>query len=225
MAYKKRKRTQEEVDKLRDNYTNAPPNEFKPLSQKEKHFLYQLVYNCKEQWRAFEIAYPAPDGREYSREYCSSKALRILKRPHVQRRYREMEEQQQKELQERGLWIREESVKYLREVLDTNIDEQKRINETYKRQIDLLLIKVDEAKSPNDKEKIMEKVIEVRKKLRNNSVNNNAILSAIGELNKMHGYNSQEVTIKHDEEFEIDKKLEKMSVEELTALLNKKENE
>ena len=166
MAYKRRVRTQEEVDKLRDNYTNAPPNEFKPLSQKEKHFLYQAVYNCQEWWRAFEIAYPAPDGREYSKEYCSSKAERIKKRPHVQRRLREMEEEMQKQLEEKGLWTREESVKYLRDLLEHNLDEQKRIDETYNRQIDLLLIKVEQAETPHEKEKLMNQVIDIRKKLR-----------------------------------------------------------
>ena len=209
MAYKTRVRTQEEVDKLRDKYRNSA-NEFKPLTQREKHFLFQLVYNCKEKWRAFEIAYPAPDGREYTREYCQSKALRVLNRPHVQRRFREMEEQMQNDLQQKGLWTREESVKYLRKLLDTNIEEQKRINETYNAQIDLLLLKIQEAKTPNEKEKLMEKVIEVRKKLRNNSVNNNAILSSIGELNKMHGYNSQEVVIK-DGDLETKKLREKLS--------------
>lgn len=210
MAYKRRVRTQEEVDKLRDNYTNAPPNEFKPLSQKEKHFLYQAVYNCQEWWRAFEIAYPAPDGREYSKEYCSSKAERIKKRPHVQRRLREMEEEMQKQLEEKGLWTREESVKYLRDLLEHNLDEQKRIDETYNRQIDLLLIKVEQAETPHEKEKLMNQVIDIRKKLRNNSVNNNAILSSISELNKMHGYNSQEIVVK-DGDIETKKLREKLA--------------
>ena len=73
----------------------------------------------------------------------------------------------------------------------------------------MLLIKVEEAKTVNEKEKLLNQVIEVRKKLRNNSINNNAMLSAIGELNKMHGYNSQEIVVK-DGDIETKKLREKL---------------
>lgn len=225
MAYKKYKSTREDIDELRLKYCNSEPNEYKQLTKKELHFLYQYVYNCKEAYTAFEIAYPAKDGRERSREYCQSKAWQILNRPHVKRRYKEMEEDLQKDLQKKGLWTREQSINCLKKIIKSNFEELERIDDTYNKEVEELSLEVEEAKTTNERKKLYKQTVSIRKKLRNNSTNNNAILSAISELNKMHGYNAQEVTIKHDEEFEIDKKFEKMSIEDLTALIYKKENE
>ena len=130
-----------------------------------------------------------------------------------------------KELLNKAIWTKEEAIEKLKTIIINNENEQKRINESYNAQIDILYTKIEECTSIDQKEKLFEQAIELRKKVRNTQVNNNSILSAVGELNRMHGFNQQELTIKHDEEFEIDKKLAKMSVEELTAMLKNKDGQ
>ena len=218
------KLTQEQIEYLR-SFNGKKVNPDKPLRKKEIYFLELIVIYNKEIWEAYNIAYPAKKENR-SKEHCSSKGRTLLKKPNVAKRYKEMTDNMKENLIQQGLWTKEEAIEKLREILNKNIQEQERINETFNAEIDLLLIKIQEADTVDKKEKLLNQVMQLRKSIRNNSINNNAILSAIDQLNKMHGFNnSQELTIKHDEEFEIDKKLDKMSVEELTALIYKKEND
>ena len=219
MAYGEKK-SPETIERLR-SYADKPINPDKPLTKKEKYFLELIVIHNKEPWYAYDKAYPAKKENR-TKQCCQTKAKQTLKKANVAKRYEEMTEEMNKALIRQGLWTKDEAIEKLRDVLNRNAEEQNRINETCNAEIDLLLIKIQEADTADKKEKLLNQVMKLRKSIRNNSINNNAILTAISELNKMHGYNSQEITLKHDEEFEIDKKLAKMSVEELTALLNKK---
>lgn len=218
------KLTQEEIEHLR-SFAGKPIDPDKPLRKKELKFLEMVVIFHKEPWEAYSAVYNVEKNKKNYKEYCSSKGKRLLKKANVAKRYKQMTEEMNENLIQQGLWKREEAINELRQILDRNKEEQERINETYNAEIDLLLIKLQEAETADKREKILNQVMKLRKAIRNNSINNNAVLTAISELNKMHGYNSTEITLKHDEEFEIDKKLDKMSVEELTALLYKKENE
>ena len=222
MAYGEKK-SPETIERLR-SYANKPINPDKPLTKKEQYFLELIVIHNKEPWYAYDKAYPAKIENR-TKECCKTKANQILKKANVAKRYKEMTEEMNKALIQQGLWTKDEAIEKLRDMINRNEEEQKRINETCNAEIDLLLIKIQEADTADKKEKLINQVMKLRKAIRNNTVNNNAILTAISELNKMHGYNSQEITLKRDEEFETDKKLEQMSVEELTALLYKKENE
>lgn len=228
MAYGE-KLTPETIEKLR-SYKGKPINPDKPLTKKEKYFLELLVKQQKPKWQAYDIAYPAKTrqavlekyGKSKYIERCGNKANKLLNKANVAKRYQEMLDKIEEKLINKCLWSREEAIEKLKDIINRNENEQKRINDSYEAQIDILLIKIQESTTANQKEKYINQVIELRKKIRNNQVNNNSVISAISELNKMHGFNAQELTIKHDEEFEIDKKLAKMSVEELTALLDKK---
>ena len=222
MAYGEKK-TPETIERLR-SYADKPINPDKPLTIKEKKFLELIVIHNKEPWKAYDEIYTAKIENR-TKQCCQTKANQILKKANVAKRYKKMTEEMNKTLIQQGLWTKDEAIEKLRDMINRNEEEQKRINETCNAEIDLLLIKIQEADTADKKEKLINQVMKLRKSIRNNSINNNAILTAISELNKMHGYNSQEITLKHDEEFEIDKKLEQMSVEQLTALLYKKENE
>lgn len=217
MVKRARVRTQEEVDRLRERYSNVVVSEFKELTHKEKYFLYLLVYNHYEQWRAYEVAYPARNGNERTEIYLYTKARQLLDKPNVKRRYKEMEEELQEQLQEKALWTREQATKELLEMIQSNKDEKKRIEETYNAELDSVLLDMQNAKSPNEQKKLLNQAIAIRKKVRNNSVNNSGILNAVSELNKLHGYNSQEITIKK-EEYELDKKLAELPIEDLMAM-------
>ena len=224
MAYGE-KMPPELIEHLR-SFEGKPINPDKPLRHKEKKFLELLVIGEVPKWRAYDIAYPprvrVNDGSTKYIEYCSHKANRLLKKANVKKRYEIMQEQIKQSLVDRGVWTKEKGIEKLIDRIEANENEQKRINETYEAQIDMLLLKIQESQSANEKEKLLNQVMKLRKEIRNNTVNNSAIIQAVTELNKMHGFNAQEITVKQDEEFEIDKKLAKMSVEELTALLNKK---
>ena len=219
MAYGE-KMPPELIEHLR-SLKGKPIDPDKPLKHKEKKFVELLTIGEKEKWQAYDIAYPARKPNR-TKEYCQSKANRLLKKANVKKRYEIMQEQIKQSLIDRGVWTKEKGIEKLIDRIEANENEQKRINETYEAQIDMLLLKIQESQSANEKEKLLNQVMKLRKEIRNNTVNNNAIIQAVTELNKMHGFNSQEITVKQDEEFEIDKKLSKMSVEELTALLNKK---
>jgi uncharacterized protein (UPF0335 family) len=213
------------IEHLR-TFKDKPVDPDKPLKHKEKKFLELLVIGEVPKWRAYDIAYPprvrVNDGSTKYIEYCSRKANQLLKKANVKKRYEIMQEQIKQSLVDRGVWTKEKGIEKLIDRIEANENEQKRINETYEAQIDMLLLKIQETQSANEKEKLLNQVMKLRKEIRNNTVNNNAIIQAVTELNKMHGFNAQEITVKQNEEFEIDKKLSKMSIEELTALLNKK---
>lgn len=214
------KLTQEQIEYLR-TLAGKPIDENKQLTKKEQYFLELIVIHAKNYGEAYDRAYPA---RKLNRtpEYCYQKGKRLLKKANIAKRYKEMTEEMHKTLQEYGKWAREDGINELLSMIEKNKKEQDRINETYDDMLNLLMLKIQEADTADKKEKLLQEAAELRLKLRNNTVNNNAIIQSVVELNKMHGYNSQEITLKHDEEFEIDKKLAKMSVEELTVLLNKK---
>jgi len=226
------KLTPEIIEKLR-SYKGKPINPDKPLTKKEEKFVELIVLEEKPKWQAYDIAYPAQTrqavlekyGKSKYIERCGAKATRLLQKANVAKRYKEMLEKVEEKLIEKGLWTRENAINELLSIIEENKKEQERIDKSYKAQIDMLITKIEDETTPDKKEKLFIQMVELMKKVRNSQVNNSARLQAVQELNKMHGFNSQELIVKHDEEFEIDKKLAQMSVEELTAMLYKKDDE
>lgn len=200
-------------------------NPDKPPTKKEKKFAHLLVYEYKSAAEAYNIAYPTRNGLPRNIHYATKSASVLLHKPNVAKLVKEMEKDMQEKMEQKGLWTREEAIKELKAIIEKNKNEQDRINESYQTQIDMLILKIQNETTPDKKEKLFNQMTELRKKIRNSQINNNAILSAVGELNKMHGYNSQELIVKHNEEFEIDKKLAKLSDEELMNLLYKNDDE
>ena len=197
------KKPPELIEYLR-SLAGKPVDENKRLTKKEQYFLELLVIHNKPEWEAYDKAYPARKPNR-TKEHCWQKAKRLLKKANIAKRHKEMTEEMHKTLQEYGKWAREDGIKELLSMIEKNKKEQERINETYDDMLNLLMLKIQEADTADKKEKLLQEAAELRLKLRNNTVNNNAIIQSVVELNKMHGYNSQEITLKHDEEFEIDK--------------------
>lgn len=197
--------------------TNDGFDEFKPLTNKQRKYLELVVYEGYQHWRAYNTAFP-PEKGERSKDNACRKGMNLLSRPHIKAEYNRMREENKKKLQEKWLWTKEDSIKHLREVIDFNEDELRRIDETYNKQIDLLLLKIDESDSIDEKDNLLQEVFSLRKQRRSSTTNSSAILSAITELNKMHGFNTQELVIKNKEEYETDKTLKNMSIEELRKI-------
>jgi len=99
-----------------------------------------------------------------------------------------------KELNEKmESWSRGEAVKTLRFVVDINRKEVDRINEACEEEIDELLKLSQVVDSMEEQTKILKKVIDLRKMRRLSNINNQGIINASSELNKMHGYNEENI--------------------------------
>lgn len=192
------KKPPELIEYLR-SLAGKPVDENKRLTKKEQYFLELLVIHNKIEWEAYDRAYPARKPNR-TKEHCLAKAKQLLKKANVAKRYKEMTEEMHKTLQEYGKWAREDGIKELLSMIEKNKKEQERINETYDDMLNLLMLKIQEADTADKKEKLLQEAAELRLKLRNNTVNNNAIIQSVVELNKMHGYNSQELVIKDGNE-------------------------
>ena len=223
MPYGKEK-SQKDIERLR-SYADKEINPDKLLTKKEMKFLELLVISQVPKWKAYDIAYPPRtrinDGSSKYMEYCGQKAIKLLKKPNVKKKYEEMMEDIENKIIEHAVWTKEQAIEKLLERIKSNEAEQNRINETFNAQIDMLLLKIKEADTADKKEKLLHQVMELRKEIRNNTINNNAIIQSVTELNKMHGFNVQELKLDY-KEYETDKMLDELSVEELTMLLNKK---
>ena len=207
---------------LNRGYTKNPD---KPPTYKERKFLDLIVYEYKPPREALCLAFPPKEGVIRDKNYALKKSSELLKKPNIAKLKKEMEKEMQEKLEQKGLWTREQAIEKLKERIEINEKEEKRIEETYNAQIDMLITKIKNETTPDKKEKLFNQMAELRKKSRVSQVYNSAILSSVSELNKMHGYNSQDIVIKHDETFEIDKRLAKMSDDELKAMLYKKDDE
>lgn len=200
-------------------------NPDKPLTAKQKKLLELIIYERYPHWRAYDIVYPARDKtRERSKDSLYRSCAKVLSKPNVRKKKVEMEQENKERLIEKCLWSKEQSIEQLKYIIESNRKENDRVNDTYNEQIDLFLTKIEETETANDKEQILNDILELKKKRRNSQINNNAILSAVTELNKMHGFNTQELIVKNKEEFEIDKELAKLSVDEMLNLLKLGEN-
>lgn len=203
--------------KLKD-FPKGDPD--KPLTAKQKKLLELIVYEHYPHWKAYDIAYPARDKtKERPKNYLFRSCARVLCIPSVKKKKAEMEQENKERLIEKNLWSKEQSIEQLKYIIKSNREENDRVNNTYNEQVDLILTKLEEAETANDKEQLLNEILELKKKRRNSTINNNAILSAVTELNKMHGFNTQELIVKNKEEFEIDKELAKLSVDEMLEQL------
>lgn len=101
-------------------------------------------------------------------------------------------------IRDKQLWTRENSISELKSIIALNKQEQARAAEAIDDEIDFLLHTMEE--NPEDdkvQERCIKQIIARRQKLRVNKTTNDGILCAVTELNKMHGFNEENVNLYH----------------------------
>lgn len=191
------------------------------LTDKQQLFLDYIVYNDMDANDALVKAYPGY--ATYTPQKRRSRVCGIMNNPRVKKKYNEMLEKKRAELVAEAKWTRDTAIEALKFIYNTNRAEHERVEETYNQHIDFLLMKIEASSDLVEKQKLLEEIIKLRKERRSSVVNNNAMISAVSELNKMHGYNSERLVIENESVTELDKRLAKLSDEELRKLASEEE--
>lgn len=187
------------------------------LSHGQKTFLECLVYKNMDRIEAMKTAYPARVNA--SDKELKSRASTILNTPKVQKVYNDMMEERRAELIAENKWTRDNAIEALKFIYNINKKEHERVEETYNQHVDFLLMKLEASSDMVEKQKLLDQIIKIRKERRASQVNNNAMISAVAELNKMHGYNSERLVVENESVSELDKRLAKLSDDELRKLV------
>ena len=151
------------------------------LSNQQKIFLKCLVYENMERTEAVKKAYPAQVNAPNAK--LRSLASRILNTPRVQKVYNEMMEKQRADLIAENKWTRDNAIEALKFIYNVNKKEHERVEETYNSHIDFLLMKLEASGDMVEKQKLLDEIIKIRKERRASQVNNNAMISAVSDLN------------------------------------------
>ena len=159
------------------------------LTPAQKTLVHEVVKG-KDHLEAHKIAYPNNKCSDKSRREW---ACRILKQPKVQKYYNELlEEIKQREV-EKANWTREMAIEELKFLLESNKRDIIRIQEAYEEELKMLAKQLKE--NPKKADKILEKMIAAKKQSRTKVPNTVGMTSAISELNKISGFNEQNINV------------------------------
>ena len=91
------------------------------------------------------------------------------------------------------MWTREQAIETLRYVIDVNKKDLERINKAFEEELEMLqkLMQEDPEKAPL----YLEQILKQRKLRRASKVNNQGIIDAVAELNKMQGFNEETINM------------------------------
>ncbi len=156
----------------------------------EDIFAHKLALGWTQR-KAYLKAYP---GRTHWKlDSIDATASTTFGKPRVRACYEKYVEKLKEMNAKKELWSREESVKTLRYVAEKNADEIERINEAYEEEIELLLNRM--LVEPENLQRLLHNVIQLRKARRLSTVNNKGITDSVSELNKMHGFNEENINL------------------------------
>lgn len=130
----------------------------------------------------------------------------LFRQPKVYARYTELLAEMREREKEKTGWTREQSIQTLKFVIDTNRKDIERIQQAAEDELTFLLNQIQ--KHPEDAVKLTKEALNNRKRVRATMTNNNAIISATSELNKMQGYNEQNINLNGTVVFSDEEKLE-----------------
>lgn len=177
------------------------PNQ--PLTDKQEAFVQNLLRGMSKK-DAYIMAYPAARGGTVTNPNLN--ANRLLAKAHVRARYETLlAEHRERESVVTG-WTREQSIHALQFVIDTNRKDLERIIEAGEQELEQLQKTLEE--HPEEAQLVLAQMIKNKKKARANLVNNQGIISAVAELNKMQGFNEQNVNMTGVVSFSGDDQLE-----------------
>jgi len=117
----------------------------------------------------------------------------LLKNEKVKARYEQLLNKMREKEQEKTMWTREQAIETLRYVIDVNKKDLERINKAFEEELEMLqkLMQEDPEKAPL----YLEQILKQRKLRRASKVNNQGIIDAVAELNKMQGFNEETINM------------------------------
>ena len=147
-----------------------------------------------------------PSKKKWKESSLDSAASSLLKNEKVKERYEELLYNMREKEQEKTMWTREQSIQTLRYVIDVNKKDLERINKAFEEELEVLqkLMMEDPEKAPV----YLQQILKQRKSRRASKVNNQGIIDAVAELNKMQGFNEETINMNGTVIFEGEEELE-----------------
>ncbi len=160
------------------------------LTKPQEIFIQELLKG-NTQRQAYLKAYPSK--KKWKESSLDSAASSLLKNEKVKTRYEQLLNNMREKEQEKTMWTREQSIETLRYVIDVNKKDLDRINKAFEEELETLqkLMQEDPEKAPQ----YLREILKQRKLRRASKVNNQGIIDAVAELNKMQGFNEETINM------------------------------
>lgn len=173
------------------------------LTIEQDIFVNELVKG-KSQRQAFLVAWPHKAAWQWNSIDAAASA-EFRKQP-VRARYNSLILKLRNKEQRKTEWTRDQAIKTLKDVIDRNKDEQERIQAAINDEIEVLLEKIH--KNPSKAEKYTKELLTKRKARITSNTYNTGIINAVSELNKMEGFNEENINLNGSIVFSDENKLE-----------------
>ena len=160
------------------------------LTKAQEIFVQELLKG-NTQRQAYLKAYPSKKNWKVSS--LDSNASVLFKQVKVRHRYDELLNEMREIETEKTRWTREQSIETLRFIIDTNKKDIERINEAFDEELELLQEMM--IKDPEKAPQYLNEILKRRKTRRSSQVNNKGITDAVAELNKMQGFNEENINL------------------------------
>ena len=160
------------------------------LTKPQEIFIQELLKG-NTQRQAYLKAYPSR--KNWKENSLDAAASTLFKNNKVRKRYDELLNKMREEETKKTMWTREQSIETLRYVIDVNKRDLERINKAFEEELEALqkLMQEDPEKAPQ----YLKEILKQRKLRRASKVNNQGIIEAVAELNKMQGFNEETINM------------------------------
>ena len=160
------------------------------LTKPQEIFIQELLKG-NTQRQAYLKAYPSK--KKWKESSLDSAASSLLKNEKVKTRYEQLLNKMREKEQEKTMWTREQSIETLRYVIDVNKKDLERINKAFEEELEMLQKLMIE--NPEKAPQYLQQILKQRKSRRASKVNNQGIIEAVAELNKMQGFNEETINM------------------------------
>ena len=153
-------------------------------------FIHELLKG-KSQRQAYLKAYP--HRKNWNPNSLDCEASKLFNKPKVKQRYDEMLAKMREEEQKKTQWTREESIKTLKYVIEKNVEDLERLAQTTEQELEALLVAINE--NPERAPELTASLLKLQKARRVSATHNQGIVIAVAELNKMQGFNEENINL------------------------------
>lgn len=159
---------------------------------KEERYVQELLKG-KTQREAFMTAFPHT--RKWKDNSIDSVASTTLKKEKVKQRYDNLTRQMQEHEQKKTLWTREEAIETLKYVIQSNKEDIERMENAHEGELILIADMMVAAKTKKESDKLLREYLKQKKQRRRTNVHNKGIIDSVAELNKMQGFNEENINL------------------------------
>lgn len=173
------------------------------LTRNQENFVQELLkgYN---QSQAMLNAYPTR--KTWKPASIAAAASAMFANKKIKARYNELIERARENETKKTLWTREQAVKYLRYTAEVNKKDIERRESGFTDELEMLLELAK--KHPKNSAFYISEALNNRKTPRATTVNNKGIIDAVAELNKMFGFNEENINMNNAVVFKGEDELE-----------------